>query len=395
MTAAVDTTTAADVAAYVDQLVSDTFITENTERQADRDPTRMSMSWIGGCTRAAAYSLAGTPATNVHPPEEARAAVLGTWMHDALFPRMGRVAGGALIEQPVTLTAGGVTLRGSFDIVLLRRLGSPYNLLGEGKSVNHWRMQGVLRHDSAYNAHWLQAVSYGWACYQGGEDVDWVTWLYLHRERGEVSRYVSRLNKFATTAVEERLREVAYWAENPGKAPREIATVGGRHREYATLRGPGLSPACDHCPWLRECWPGAVPGQVGAQTVLAENAAGIEKALELYEAGRVKASEGDADKKFAAAILANTKPGPYGKLIYGHGTGAIKDDQVAIKERLAELGALTDDVQALLHRLDELGEALPDDMRTRLLRLVELGSQDIPKKRSAAPIVVKRAAQVA
>lgn len=359
MTAALTEVTAADVAGYIDQVVSDTFTAENTARQADRDPTKMSMSWLGGCTRAAAYSLAGTPASDVHPPEEARAAVLGTWMHDALFPRMNQVAGGGLVEAPVTLTAGGVTLAGSLDFVQLRRLGSPINLVWEGKSVNSWRMQGVLRQDGAFNGHWLQAVGYGWGCYQSGEDVDWVTWLYLHRERGEVSRYVARLNKFATSAVEERLCEVAYWSENPDKAPREVATVGGRHREYATLRGPGLSMACDHCPWLSRCWPGAVSGKVGAQTVLAEYPGGIERALEMYEAGRVMAAEGDADKKFAAAVLADVPHGTYGGLVYGHGKPAEKED-----------------VEWMRNRLTELGET-------------------IPKKKTAAPISVKRAAQEA
>lgn len=388
-----DQTTAADIAAHVDQLVSSTFLAANTAGQAHRDPTKMSMSWLGGCTRAAAYSLAGTPASDVHPPEQARAAVLGTWMHDRLFTTMADTAGG-LVEVPVTLTAGGVTLDGTLDFAQLRRLGHPYNLVKEGKSVNSSRMQGVLRNEAAYNAHWLQAVGYGWAFYQADEEVDWVTWLYLHRERGEVSRYVSRLNKYATGAVEERLREVAYWAETPGKAPRAIATVGGRHTEYALLRGPGLSRACDRCPWLKECWPDAVSSQVGGQQVLAEHPAGVEKALEIYEAGRVKASEGEADKEFAKAILGNTPHGPYGKLIFSHGTGSLKDDPAALRARLAELGELTGDAQALLLRLAELGVDLPEDLEKLLDRLVELG-QPVPQKRSAPPIVVKRAAQEA
>ncbi len=351
------TDTAADVAEYLDQLVADTFTAENTARQADRDPTKISMSWIGGCTRAAAYSVAGTPASDERQPEQARAAVLGTWIHDALFPRMAQVAGGALVEQPVTLTAGGLILSGTFDILLLRRLGARFNLLGEGKTVNAWRMQGVLRHEAAYNAHWLQAVSYGWACYQAGEDVDWVTWLYLHRDRGEVSRYVTKLNKFATGAVEDRLREIAYWSEFPDRAPRAIATVGGRHQEYATLRGPGLSRACDGCPWLRRCWPGAQPGVVGAQTVLAEHPGGVERALELYDAGRAMESEGRADKEFAAAVLQGVPHGTYGRMVYGHGKPAEKDDVEWMRNRLIELG------------------------------------ETIPKKKTAPPISVKRATQ--
>lgn len=281
------------VAEYTAGLVGRAFAAENARRQADRDPTKLSLSGLGGCTRQAAYSVAGVEPTDVPAAEEARAAMLGTWLHDHLIPGMAeQIGAGAEVEAPVILKAAGLAIPGSLDL-------AHDALLWDLKSVKEFRLDGVRR-NGAYSEHRVQVMSYALARYQAGHDVKWVVWLYVDRSTGEVEVVTERFTNAAAVAVLDRAKKIAWFAANgPDGAPREA-------------RGPGLSWACDRCPWLRRCWgEDAEPGRKGAQRVLATRE-GIEQALGLYDAGRAAIKAGRDDQEFARAILDGVPAGTYG-----------------------------------------------------------------------------------
>lgn len=285
----------AEVAEYVRQLVSGAFLTETAVRQQHRDPTRLTLSGLGGCTRAAAYRVARTWPSDSHPGEEARQALLGTWLHEKLLPAMAKVAGpGAVVEYAVKLRAGGLTLRGTLDLATDR-------LVLDLKSVREWRLHGVRRDDAPYDEHYLQVFGYALARFQAGHPVRWVVFLYMDRSTGEVHILAERFTNRAALAVVDRLTVIRRHADDPDRAPRD---------GY----GPGLSMACDRCPWLRRCWgPDAVPGQTGAQKSIAVNDPAVEAALELYAAAAATAGRAGRDKEFAKLVLAGTPDGRYGR----------------------------------------------------------------------------------
>jgi hypothetical protein len=332
--------TTEDVVRYAHDLVGASFQAENTDRQTGRNPHTLTISGVGGCTKAAAYALARTPISNPVLPDEARAAVLGDYIHQTLLPRMQRTAGpGAVVERRVELSAAGLTLRGRLDFAQTIAAGAPINAVWDLKTVREWRLQGVRRLDGAYTAHWLQVMAYARAWYQAGHDVDWVIWLYLDRSTGEVHVEVSRFNVFAVMAVEMRMAELVLWSANPDDAPRQAAVVGGRNPEYALMRGPGMAMTCDRCPWLSACWPGAVPGEVGAQRALAATPDGVEQALALYAAGSRAHNDGKRDMEFAKAVLAGVPHGIYGRFVYSHkGGGGRSWDFDAIKQHFEAMG---------------------------------------------------------
>ncbi len=324
--------TAADVAAYTRRKVAAAFAHENTTRQADRDPTRLTMSGLGGCTRAAAYQIAGTPPSDTPPREEARQAMLGTWIHEHLLPLLQdliQIDGAVtVVEEPVELNAAGVTINGTLDLAT-----DP--VVWDLKSVREWRLGGVRRRGT-YSEHRVQVMGYALARYQAGYPVRWVVWLYIDRSTGEIHVEVEEFTNAAALAVIARVDEIRWFADdNPDLAPRR--SVRGDRRN--AMRGPGASFQCDRCPWLRRCWgDDAVPGVTGAQKSVALTDPGIEYALEVYSAGADAASGGKADQDFAKLILANVAPGQYGPWMYDRGKAGTVWDRNAITDHFTELG---------------------------------------------------------
>lgn len=323
---------AADLAEYTRRKVAAAFRHENTTRQADRDPTHLTMSGLGGCTRAAAYSIAGTPPSDTPPQEEARQAMLGTWLHEHLLPGLQdliQIDGAiAVVEEPVELHAAGLTINGTLDLAT-----DP--VVWDLKSVREWRLGGVRRRGT-YSEHRVQVIGYALARYQAGYPVKWVVWLYIDRSTGQVHVEVEEFTNAAALSVISRVDEIRFFADdNPDMAPRR--SVRGDRRNV--LRGPGLSFQCDRCPWLRRCWgDDAVPAVKGAQSSIADTDAGIEYALELYSDGADAAGRGDADKEFAKLILAKVKPGQYGPWLYDRGRPGTTWDREAITDHFAKLG---------------------------------------------------------
>lgn len=289
----VDLSTADAVAAFTRRAVTAAFTAENLDRQAGRDKLALSLSGVGGCTRAAAYSIAGTPPSDTPPVEDARQAVLGVWIDEHLLPRMARYAGpAAVVQQKVQLKAGGLIIPGTLDLALPE-------VVWDLKTVKEWRLFGVRRRGT-YSEHRVQVMGYALARYQAGYPVKWVCFLYMDRATGEVHVEVEPFTNGAALAVVDRLETIRYHSARPDEAPRDA-------------RGPGLSFACDRCPWLRRCWgDDAVSGQPGVQKVLAATPAGVEEALRLYANAAAAAGAAKKDQEFAKLVLTATPNGQYG-----------------------------------------------------------------------------------
>ncbi len=311
--------TAGQVAALIRDLTGRVFADETRRRQEGRDPTRLTMSGLGGCTRACAYSLAGTPASDVPPEEEARQAMLGDVIHAWFLPALAELVGaGAEVEKPVQLRAAGITINGTLDMVW-------NGLVLDLKTVREHRLHGVRRF-GAYTEHEAQVYGYALAEHQSGNPVRWVAWLYMDRATGEVEIRVERFTNARALAVIDRVEKLTLFARDPDEAPREA-------------RGPGLSYACNRCPWLRRCWgDDAVPGEVGAQRSIAATDPGIEFALAMYAAATSRESAAKLDKAFAKAILEAVPAGQYGKWKYRVGKPGLVLDQEQVQEDYAAAG---------------------------------------------------------
>lgn len=315
------------LAAIADQLtdwVTDAFIAENTRRQEDRDPTKLTMSGLGSCTRRNAYSVAGIEPTDLPDPEEARMALLGTGIHDWFLPALARIIQantGACpdVEHRVTLHAVGLEIRGNLDLAY-------DDVLLDLKTVREWKLGGVRR-AGAFNEHRLQVQGYALARWQAGHDVRWVAYLYMDRTTGEVEPVVEPFDNESGLEVIRRVDTIKRFADDdPDSAPREG-------------RGPGVSMVCDRCPWLRRCWGvDAKPGTTGAQTRLATTTPGLNQILNLYVEAAAVAGAAGRDKDFAKLVLERTKPAQYGPYVLNRGKPGEMDDAARMKEILTELG---------------------------------------------------------
>jgi hypothetical protein len=315
----------ATLEAFIQDAVAQTFAEENTRRQEDRDPTRLTMSGLGGCTRRNAYAVAGTTATDVHGPEEARAALLGTGIHDWFLLALARVirrltgATDVQVEKRVQLHAAGLNITGQLDLV--------YNdVLIDLKTVREFKLHGVRR-AGTFGEHRVQTTGYAVAEKQAGRTIRWIIALYMDRSTGEVYPSVEQLTTAAGLEVIRRVETIRRFADdNPDAAPREA-------------RGPGVSMACNRCPWLKRCWgPDAVPGETGPQTQLAQTPAGLKEILRLYYDAAGVNGGAKADQDFAKLVLADTKPNTYGPYELRRGQPGQTDDTDAMKKILTDLG---------------------------------------------------------
>lgn len=317
-----DTLTVVD---FLEDAVADAFLDENERRQEHRDPTRLTMSGLGGCTRRNAYSVARIEPTDMPEPEEARMALLGSGTHDWLLPAIGRVLLRrydvlSQVEHDVILRVAGLEIPGSFDLAVA-------DLLIDLKTVREWKLAGVRRAGAAYEEHRLQVLGYAFARHQAGQTVRWVGYLYMDRSTGEVQPVVEPFDVAGVEAVLRRVETIKRFAEDdPDAAPREA-------------RGPGVSLACDRCPWLRRCWGAdARPGKPDVQPAAAPNAAALIQILALYADAAAASTAAGKDKDFAKLVLARTKPGAYGPWKLTRGRDGETDDTDRMKAILAELG---------------------------------------------------------
>lgn len=273
----------------VDAAVQRAFVAFSAEHQ--RGPHSFGISDLGGCTRRAAYALSGTDPTEEPQPDEARAANLGTWIHSGLLPHLAAELGGRC-ETPTTLHAAGLTVPGRIDLDF-------GDVVLDAKTVGERRLHGVRR-DGPYADHRVQVLGYALARHQAGLPVRWVGWLYLDRATGDFETIVEPFTNTAAVAVITRATRLTAAAQQPDKAPREG-------------RGPGLSFACDGCPWLRRCWgPDAKPGAKGAQRRLQLEEPGVEALLRLADDASARKAAASRDWDYAKAGLDGARRGAYG-----------------------------------------------------------------------------------
>lgn len=304
--------------------VARSFIADNEARK--REPG-LSLSGLGGCSKAAAYAISHTPPSDDPGEDEARPAVLGTWEHAGLLPRLADEFGGEH-EVPLKLRAAGIVVPGTADLIaplpkgIAREKGAV--ALADAKTVGEHRLHGVYR-AGAYEDHRVQVWGYALACHQQGMVVEWVVWVYMDRATGETETIVERFDVHTALAVINHGRRLRLLSEAPDQAPRE---------GY----GPGLSFACDRCPWLRRCWgEDAVAEREGAQRNLLHTDADIQAAALMYYDAKQVEKDAKARADLAKAMLTGVQ-GTYGPWDVRYQQGANRLDQPEAKRMLSAAG---------------------------------------------------------
>lgn len=309
-----------EVAGLVKAAVSRAFEDESATRQ--RDPHHLGISALSGCTRFAAYAVAGTPASDQPEAGEGRAANLGTWIHNGILPRMANQFTEGATEPTVTLRAAGLTIIGHIDLDIPTTV---FDL----KTVGEWRLQAV-RQSGAFYDHVMQVAAYAVAKLQAGHPPRWLVILYLDRATGDEQVFVIPFTNDHVLMVIDRVAEIRRWAEDdPDTTPRRDASG-------ASMNGPGFSFKCNDCPWLRRCWgPDAQPGQ--RQRHHHDNAEVEKLLLEYITANAV---EGPAKRRKAeiADMLETAKYGVYGSARYHRSPDTIVDDPYSALKILKTLG---------------------------------------------------------
>lgn len=311
--------TAEEVAARLKAATAKAFAAESAGRQ--RDPHRLGLSHLGGCTRKAVYALSRTPVTDTPPPREGRAANLGTWEHEGLLPRLAQQLPGARVERKVTLRVAGLEIRGSIDLDSLQSLLTVVDL----KTVGEHKLHNIRRTSTPFRHNLIQLVAYALALLQEGNPPRYIAFLYMDRASGDEEVIVLPFTNELALMVIDRVTELRRWAEeDPDAAPREE-------------RGPGLSFACDECHWLKRCWGDeAVPGRTGPQSVRTDPE--VIEALADYDDARARANKAEKDKEWAVARLEKVRYGTYGPWRYGRDRDGESVDLKRAVERLKALG---------------------------------------------------------
>lgn len=279
--------------------------TAETEARA-RHPHTLSVSRLAGCTRQAAYALAGTPVTEPPKQVEARAANHGTWLHEGLLPRLADQVGGKH-ETIVVVRAAGVTIMGRADLAVVESAAG--GELADVKTVNGL---DAVRRAGGFGEHWVQLMAYILGERQRSRPVRWAVLIYVDRATGEAEVFVRPVTDEALLAVVERIGEIVRLAAAPQTAPRVTAALPGGRRWR--MRGPGPKGySCNECDWLRACWgPDAKPGQRGAQRNLVRTDPAREAALGAYVTASSTAADAAAEKEFWRSVLDGSPAGLYG-----------------------------------------------------------------------------------
>lgn len=328
---------AADVevlAGALDRGVGKAYAAANTRgQQARRQLFGVSMSYLGGCTREGAYRIAQVEPdpqyVEVMDEDQARAAMVGTWIHDGLLPELAALLAGGEHEMRVELvvpigpTENGVTpltkVDGSTDCYTRAAGGGVIDL----KTVGAFKLGDIDRFGPR-NRHRTQVRGYASALVQMGLPVAWTAWVYLDRGDGAVKTVVEPFGREEYVATLRRVQYLVELAANPDDAPRDE-------------RGPGLSWVCDGCPFLRRCWgEGAEPGSSTAIAV--HDDADIAFAGEQVVALRTEYNALEKKIDFFKAQVGKPTAGQYGGITVTYGRDGEKPDVPAMVKRLEELG---------------------------------------------------------
>lgn len=325
----------ATLAATLERGVGRAFAAANAKgQQARRNLFGLSMSYLGGCQRESAYRIAGAEPdpeyVEVMSEEQARAAMVGTWIHDGLLPELADLLHKAEAEMRVELVVPtgptddqGVTplvkIDGSTDCYTRAAGGGVLDL----KTVGAYKL-GDIEEFGARERHRKQVRGYASALVQMGMPVAWTAWLYLDRGDGAVKAVVEPFGQEEYEATLRRVQHLVTLAEDPDYAPRDE-------------RGPGLSWVCDGCAFLRRCWgEGAEPGD--SRAIAVHDDEDVAYAAEQVVVLRAQRTALDKKIDFFKAQVGKPPAGQYGGYTVTYGKDGEKIDAKAAAARLEELG---------------------------------------------------------
>lgn len=299
------------------------YYTRAVERAFDRagaararDVHALSMSQIGKCLRQSAFKVAGTPPDASWSEHYGRKAQVGTWLHEGFLPALGErdaplpdAEGPATAacatgtnETAVLLRAAGIEIPGTYDRYEPDAPHGPTVI--DAKTVGDWMWEQVLDPRKGMPMEYVwQSRAYATALLQEGKAVEWLVWVFLHRESGEEWPVVMPFTPDDALAVLRRVADIVRASADPRKAPREAPGPS------AWLKR-NFSP-CDGCPWLEQCWGQARPPVAPQAVMAAEVPQGAQRAVAAYAAERTVKASGEAGMAFSRAVMTGVPAGVY------------------------------------------------------------------------------------
>lgn len=290
---------------------------------------------VSVCLRRSSYLHHGVEPSD--PREGGMAAILGTWLHEGALEAL-RIVYGAVVESWV---GAGEAVTGHVDALYLshdlaaripkryRPASQDETTVEDVKSVADDTMLAMRKREGPDPEHVLQAYIYVLLLSRHGVTVD------PERPRIGLQRAVARLGPIRADRV--RIRYVTRdrgreWVwEEPVQddmltlAARRIALVVESPYPEAMPReqdGPGLSYACDGCPFVTACWGSSEVTPEGwwpQRILLDEELATVESAGKEYLEGMRLEKQGKEIKAKAKAVLSSTPGGVYGEVTLGWG----------------------------------------------------------------------------
>ncbi|WP_372407378.1 hypothetical protein [Streptomyces luteireticuli] len=334
-------TNAADAAIDVPDLWA---AAHRADRMRPRSRQRLlGPSSIGLCRRRAGYEYHGTWPTDLD--DSARAAILGTWLHEGILPIL-ESAYGAYTELEVT----NDVLLGHVDaywppesLAATLRRPSPYacpvGVVEDVKTSSAHALRRLERQGPG-DPHLFQVHLYAYLLRTGSLHshphlptgvplpVDVVRLRYVGREYGQVVVHQQPYDEAITDRALAWAGEVLA-SRQPDDLPRD-------------LDGPGLSVICDNCPFKSRCWrlderPDGEPPQV----ILADDHDSLVSAVADYAEASAMAAPFRRRMAKARKVLDSAEPGAYGdyQLSWSGGTPKLPQPDVeAMTKILQNLG---------------------------------------------------------
>jgi hypothetical protein len=264
------------------------------QQLARADPYALTMSKLGGCTKEAAYRLAGTPVSDPQRPlRESRQAALATWEHAGLLPELAAILGGTTRhEVDLRLSAGDDVILGRADLIWPEG-----KTLVDLKTLHSAKLNRVASSARPYVAHRLQVGGYALAAVQAGLAIEWAAWAYMDRESGEDRILAARFDDAFALEVLERVWEIQRWRRNPDEAPREGPLV-----------------VCADCPWHLRCLGEPVDPAPARHPLPRYDDPQTAFWLRRYDEARAQITELQKRRDFARAMFTRRPPGVYGDL---------------------------------------------------------------------------------
>lgn len=204
----------------------------------------MTIEDLGGCTRQAAYRIAGTQPTN---PGHAVSGQdrLGNLDHvtaAAVLPALGHVLG-AEHGRGVTLDLAGLQLPGTIPLYWpTAAVLATVHTTPSTEPVAQWKRNSSLPAPDRLVTFALAVAALGHRM-----PVAWLGYLRVSRGTGDSTTEIETLTEWHEGVVERRVRELATLAETPDRAEPNYRDL---HQ-----RDTALPTGCARCPWLTRCWP--------------------------------------------------------------------------------------------------------------------------------------------